>query len=158
MTPLTIRAKVVLERAAWVREMLDAIRFLPLESFEEFNEDRRNPDSAESCLRRALEALLDLGRHILAKRFGRGVVQYKEIPAALMEHHVIDADGAQILTELAGYRNRMVHYYNEVTRKELFEICKRQLDDVEGVLDEMLKWMRQNPDALDMSLESLKEH
>jgi uncharacterized protein YutE (UPF0331/DUF86 family) len=152
MTPSTIRRKVVLERVAWIRKMLDEIRLLPLETFDEFNSDSRNPNSAESCLRRALEALLDLGRHILAKRFGRGVVQYKEIAEALAENHVIDSGAAEILVELAGYRNRMVYFYNEVTREELFDICTTQLADVERVLDSILDWLRENPDALDQSI------
>lgn len=152
MTPATIRRKVVLERAAWIRKMLDEIRNLPLESFDVFDADSRNPNAAESCLRRALEALLDLGRHILAKRFGRGVVQYKEIAKALSESHVIDRETAELLVELAGYRNRMVHFYNEVTREELFEICTRQLTDVESVLDLILDWLRRNPEVLDHSV------
>jgi uncharacterized protein YutE (UPF0331/DUF86 family) len=152
MTPSTIRAKVVLNRAAWVRKMLDDIRALPLGSFDEFNSDMRNPNSAESCLRRGLEALLDLGRHILAKKFGRGVIQYKEIPEAMRECGVIDARTAELLTEMAGYRNRMVHFYNEVTREELFDICTNRLTDVEHVLDEILGWLRSDPEALDRSI------
>ena len=152
MTPSTIRAKVVLERAAWIREMLDAINLLPFESFDEFYADRRNQESAESCLRRALEALLDLGRHILAKQFGRGVVQYKEIAEALAECRVLDAEAADLLKEMAGYRNRMVHFYNEVTREELYEICTQRLGDVEQVLDAILGWLRNHPDALDKSI------
>lgn len=152
MTPSTIRAKVVLERLVWVRQMLDDIRSLPLDSFDEFDSDVRNPSSAESCLRRGLEALLDLGRHILARRFGRGVVQYKEIPEALKECGVVDARTAALLTEMAGYRNRMVHFYNEITRQELFDICTNQLTDVEYVFDEILGWLRSNPEALDRSI------
>jgi len=156
MTPSRVRAKVVLERTAWVREMLDRVRRLPLESFDEFNEDPRNHDSAESCLRRGLEALLDLGRHILAKRFGRGVVQYKEIATALEECRVLGSDEAKLLTELAGYRNRMVHFYNEITHEELFNICSEQLGDVERVVDELLAWLRDHPEALDMSIDKPK--
>lgn len=153
MTPSTIRAKVVLERIAWVREMLDRIKRLPLDSFDEFDQDIRNHDAAESCLRRALEALLDLGRHILAKQFGQGVVQYKEIAMALKENHVLSTDGTELLFELAGYRNRMVHFYNEITREELFNICSEQLVDVEKVMDELLVWLRTHPEVLDMFLD-----
>jgi hypothetical protein len=34
-------------------------------------------------LRRSLEALMDLGRHIVAKGFGRGVTEYREIESVL---------------------------------------------------------------------------
>jgi len=55
------------------------VRSLPLNSLEDFGEDPRTPAAAESYLRRCLEALLDLGRHILAKGFGRAAAEYKVI-------------------------------------------------------------------------------
>jgi uncharacterized protein YutE (UPF0331/DUF86 family) len=143
---------VVLEKSAWIRGALDAIRALPLQSIGEFESDSRNPASAESYLRRGLEALLDLGRHILAKGFGRGVVQYKEIPSALSEHGVIDAADASLMTDLAGYRNRLVHFYDEVSHEELHDICTRQLGDVERILDAILTWLRNHPEAIDESI------
>lgn len=152
MTPSPIRARVVLEKSAWIRAALDAIRALPIKSIDEFEQDSRNPSSAESYLRRGLEALLDLGRHILAKGFGRGVVQYKEIPAALSEYGVIDAADALLMTDMAGYRNRLVHFYDEVSHEELYDICTRQLSDVERVLDAILTWLRDHPEAIDGSI------
>ena len=71
MTPSLINAAVVADRMTWVTAMLDGIRALPLRSREEFDGDARNAAAAESYLRRALEALLDLGRHVLAKGFGQ---------------------------------------------------------------------------------------
>lgn len=50
--------------------MVQTIRELPLEDREAFFADNRNIWTADSCLRRGLEALFDLGRHILAKGFG----------------------------------------------------------------------------------------
>jgi uncharacterized protein YutE (UPF0331/DUF86 family) len=152
MTPSLIRTRVVLEKSAWIRNALDAIRALPIKSIDEFVSDSRNPSSAESYLRRGLEALLDLGRHILAKGFGRGVVQYKEIPAALSEYGVIDAADTTLMTDLAGYRNRLVHFYDEVSHEELYDICTRQLEDVERVLDAILSWLRDHPEILDSEI------
>jgi uncharacterized protein YutE (UPF0331/DUF86 family) len=152
MTPSLIRARVVLEKSAWLRDALDAIRGLPIQSIDEFLSDSRNPASAESYLRRALEALLDLGRHILAKGFGSGVVQYKEIPAALLGHGVIEAADAALMTDLAGYRNRLVHFYDEVSHEELHDICSRQLDDGERVLEAILSWLRNHPENLDTTI------
>ncbi len=149
MTPTRIRAEVVVERSALVRSMLDEIRRLPLEDLEEFLGDRRNPASAESFLRRALETLLDLGRHIAARGFGHAAVEYKEIPRALADQGVIDQSTCDLYLRMAGYRNRMVHFYHEITEQELFEICSHQLDDVERVLDALLAWLRANPDRLE---------
>jgi len=79
MTPSRLRATTVLERITWITQMLAGIRALPMDDFSVFQADPRNIASAESYLRRGLEALLDLGRHLLAKGFGIAVTEYKEI-------------------------------------------------------------------------------
>ncbi len=71
MTKGDISRRVVADRVQWVETMMAKLRELPIENRDEFFADSRNALACESCLRRALEALLDLGRHILAKKFGR---------------------------------------------------------------------------------------
>ena len=69
MTPSHLQARIINEKITWIGEMLASLRTLPLESYENFHPDPRNYAAAESYLRRALEGLLDLGRHILAKGY-----------------------------------------------------------------------------------------
>jgi uncharacterized protein YutE (UPF0331/DUF86 family) len=152
MTPSGLREKIIVERAAWIRKMIKGIQGLPLDSKESFLSDPRNAASAESYLRRALEALMDLGRHVLAKGFGKAVTEYKEIPGELHAEGVLHSTDAILMRELAGYRNRMVHFYNEVTADELYKICHDQLNDVERILAAILKWINSNPELLDRSL------
>lgn len=83
MAPGKAKQRIVADRLDWVQRMVDEIRTLPLGSLDEFSADRRNIGAAESCLRRALEALLDLGRHLLAKIFGEAVTEYKKIAEEL---------------------------------------------------------------------------
>lgn len=71
MTPGLLSKRVVSDRLSWVAQMVQEIRALPLTDRAAFLADRRNVWMADSCLRRGLEALFDLGRHILAKGFGR---------------------------------------------------------------------------------------
>ncbi len=68
-----ISKRVVADRISWISKMLGEIDSLPLENYEQFTSDKRNMWSAESCLRRTFKALMDLGRHIVAKGFGQGV-------------------------------------------------------------------------------------
>jgi uncharacterized protein YutE (UPF0331/DUF86 family) len=152
MTPSQLRAKVIAERVAWVRRMLAGIQTLPLSSLSEFESDPRNVAAAESHLRRALEALLDLGRHILAKGFARAVVEYRDVSKALGEVGVLDARQERLLRTLAGYRNRLVHFYHEVSNRELYEICAGQLGDIESVLGAILAWLSAYPEKLDRAL------
>lgn len=146
MTPGPLDKRVIAERSEWVREMLERIRALPLESVESFTGDPRNVDAAESCLRRALEALLDLGRHVLAKAFADAPSEYREVAERLGARGVLDEDEVELFTRMAGYRNRMVHFYDEVSEVELYEICTSRLPDVERVLGGLHRWIRTRED------------
>ncbi len=152
MTPGTISKRVVSDRLEWIERMIGEIRALPLADQDSFLGDYRNIGTAESCLRRSLEALLDLGRHILAKGFGSGVSEYKEIAVALKEQGVLSEAEAGLLRELAGYRNRLVHFYHEVEPNELYEICSFKLVDVERIAGACRDWLKGHPDHLDESL------
>jgi uncharacterized protein YutE (UPF0331/DUF86 family) len=152
MTPSGLREKVVAERVAWVRDMALAIRGLPLSDYDGFLADRRNVAAAESYLRRALEALMDLGRHVLAKGFGMATPEYRDIPVRLTEVHVLSVEDAEVMGRMARYRNRMVHFYQEVSARELYEICTRHLDEVEHVTSAMTAWVNAHPELIDRSL------
>jgi uncharacterized protein YutE (UPF0331/DUF86 family) len=149
VTPGRVNAATAMQKAAQVKAMLAGIHALPLDSLERFSADPRNAAAAESYLRRALEALLDLGRHVLAKVFGKGPAEYKEISVALVTAGVLTAEQGRLMTELAGYRNRMVHFYDEVSTGELYEICRDQVSDVQALLDAHLDWLRRHPDKVD---------
>jgi len=149
MTPSQLRARIIAERVAWIRRMLAGLRALPLEPYETFVSDPRNTAAAESHLRRALEALLDLGRHVLAKGFARAVVEYKDVARALAEVGILDGQQEMLLRTLAGYRNRLVHFYHQVSDRELHEICTRQLGDIETVLEAILGWIAAHPEKTD---------
>lgn len=132
--------------------MVAAIRDLPLDDREAFFADERNVWAAESCLRRALEALFDLGRHVVAKGFGRGVSEYREIARELASLGIIDPVEAEGMERMAGYRNRMVHFYHDVEAVELHTICVEHLVEVEHLAHSIRNWLQSHPELLDQTL------
>jgi uncharacterized protein YutE (UPF0331/DUF86 family) len=139
MTPANIDRKVITQRAAWIREMMGALGELPLKNKKSFIRNRRNVAAAESYLRRSLEALFDIGRHILVKRFAIPATEYKEIARGLLDKKILSEDEAELMRKMAGYRNRMVHFYHEITPEEIHEICLNHLDEIRLLLDRMLQ-------------------
>jgi uncharacterized protein YutE (UPF0331/DUF86 family) len=149
VTPGKVRAVTVTQKAAQVRDMLRGIRGLPLADTAAFRADPRNAAAAESYLRRSLEALLDLGRHILAKVIGEGPAEYKEVALSLTRAEVLDEAEGALLVQLAGYRNRLVHFYDEVSDEELFEICTQRVGDIDRLLEALLGWLRAHPELVE---------
>jgi uncharacterized protein YutE (UPF0331/DUF86 family) len=152
MTAGKANHKVIADRLDFVARMIGDIRSLPLGSLEEFMQDRRNIGAAESCLRRALEALLDLGRHLLSKVFGLAVTEYKKVADELEQNKVLARDAARHLRLIAGYRNRLVHFYHEVSAEELYQICSGELEDLLNVRDALIAWIKANPQCIDTTI------
>jgi len=150
MTPVS--EKVVAAKVETIQRMLRGVHTLPLADEEAFSQDFKMVAAGESMLRRALEALLDLGRHILAKGFDNSVVEYKQIGKTLGEVEILTTGSVTLLVNMAGYRNRLTHFYDEVTPKELYKILTTEISDIEAVLDEILVWLRAHPELINTSL------
>jgi len=124
-------------RLSLVDRYLERLRQLPAER-EQFLADPRNVDSAESLLRRALEALLDTARHLLAKGFGVAALEYREIARIAVERQLVQGEQlGHAFQRMAGFRIRPTHHYEEVTDDELFGIRSERLGDIDAVRDQL---------------------
>lgn len=131
MTAGKINERVIVQRVQWIRQMSDAIRDLPIQDKVEFLRNPHNVAAAESYLRRALEALFDIGRHVLARKFAHPAAEYKEIADGLFKEKILARKDADLLRQMAGYRNRVAHFYHEISAEELFDICAHHLDEIQ---------------------------
>ena len=152
MSPSKISKRTFLDRVAWVDRMVAQIRALPVSDRAAFMADSRNIWAAESCIRRALEAIFDIGRHLLAKGFGAGVSEYKAIAEGLKARGVLTEEQADLMKILAGYRNRMVHFYHEISIDELYQLCAHQLADITATRDALRDWVHAHPELVDPTL------
>ena len=146
MTPGSVNRAIVADKTALIRRLLDGVRTLPLDDLDTFTADPRMVAAGESYLRRALEALLDVARHILAKGFARGPTEYAEVARQLGESGVVSRDQSKRLVLMARYRNRLVHVYDQVTDAELYELLARRLGDIEEIIGEITTWMAGHPE------------
>jgi uncharacterized protein YutE (UPF0331/DUF86 family) len=152
MVPGLVSQKIATAKLDVISEMLGSIESLPLASENEFTRDPHMVAAGESYLRRALEALLDLGRHVLAKGFGLPVAEYAAIAEQLGAKGVVASDLAARMKLMASYRNRLVHGYDVVKPNELYTILTSKVSDVVAVSDAVRSWLAENPERVDRSL------
>ena len=117
---------------------------------------KQNFAVAEHYLRRALEAVFDIGGHIIS-RFsyspGKRPKSLKEIGLALGEKGIVNKTfAAKKLIEMAGYRNRLVHFYEEITPKELYQIVTKDLNDLE-IFARSIVGLVEKPEKAELSIE-----
>lgn len=122
---------LITERTNIIRSVVKRLKLLAEMPLEEFCSNEDAVDIAENRLRRALEALFDLGRHLVVKS-GAGIPSdYRSVIEMMKESKILPENYANRIAGMAGYRNRLIHNYNKVTPRELYQIMQTRLSDFE---------------------------
>lgn len=104
-------------------------------------------------LHRALEGVFHIGSHILSRIPGAEAHDYKEIARKLGECGIVEKEFADTrLVEMAGYRNRLVHFYADITPAELYQIVAENLRDFDIFL-QSIKNLLNNPKNFNLTSE-----
>ncbi len=152
MVKQTIKSQAILPRIDGIQHDLAKLRELSAMGLQRMSEET-NFVLAQFYLRRALEGVFHIGSHILARLPGCRAVEYKDIARKLGEAGIIEQDIAQNkLKSMAGYRNRLTHFYADVKPEEIYEILKNHLNDFEKYL-EMIKKVLGNLDKYNLEIE-----
>lgn len=138
---MPVNKLLVKQRLALIRQYLlelDKLARLDVDAFC----DPLTAAAAESFLRRSLEAVFDTGRHILAKKGTFNIaLEYKGIAQGLGDNGIISGQLAGQLVKMAGYRNRLVHLYHQVSNEELYEIIQNNLCDLRQFLEQIMGYL-----------------
>jgi uncharacterized protein YutE (UPF0331/DUF86 family) len=138
-----LNKEVLQARISYIEDSLRSLERFNKVSFEEFHSNPDNFRIAFYDLHRALEAVLDIGSHILSRIPGARPASYKDIPRLLGKYKIIPSDfvGNQ-LSKMAGYRNRMVHFYGEISENEIYKIIQEELPDFHTFCGHIEKLLR----------------
>lgn len=118
---------------------------------EEFKSSKENYGLAEHYFRRSLEGILTVGTHILS-RLPEKTKDYQEIIISLANQKIIPKEFAERNKKLAGYRNRLVHIYWEVSEEEMYKVIKEYLEDLDKFCQYFQKVL-QNPEKFGLRIE-----
>lgn len=69
-------------------------------------------------------------------------IEYKSIARGLIEIGTVDNKLGEILTQMAGYRNRLVHMYNIIGDEELYQVIQSNTKDIENFVSEVKKYLK----------------
>lgn len=97
--------------------------------FQEYVADYFIHKTAERLLETAIEACLDMGRHLIAREGFRYPEENKEVFRVLAEEKVISADLLARLEDMAKFRNVLVHGYARIDHSRVYAILQKDLGD-----------------------------
>jgi len=120
-----------------IRDAVHELQALSLKEIgmETYQANKRTRALSEHYLRLAIEATLDLGRHVVVKT-GLGMPQeYREVGKILREEGVVPTDLGKKLEAMAGMRNVLVHLYWDIDYALLYETIVEELDTFERYIE-----------------------
>lgn len=127
--PERLRPKI-----AHIRERLRRLGEIRARGREAFMDDELLQDAAVRNLQTAIEAVLDMANHIVA-RGGMGTpASYRDAVETLLDRGILPDERGDAYRAMIGFRNRAVHLYEEVDAESVFEILENDLGDFEAFI------------------------
>ena len=136
-----VNREVVLDRISIIKNSLKRLKEISKLSKQEFKNNDDYFAIAEHHLRRSLEAVIDLGRHICVKEDLGQPQDYTEVFDILNNGGVLSKEFTENIRGMAGYRNRLVHMYNQIDREEIYQILQERLDDFDIFTNEIMNYI-----------------
>ena len=99
--------------------------------FQTYAEDPLIRDVPERNLQVAVEAMLDIGNHLISAYGWECPEEYQNVPKKLAKQGVLPEDFAQRLRKMAAFRNILVHEYLEIDDQLVYNILQTGLEDFE---------------------------
>lgn len=147
-----IKSQSIIPRIDGIQRDVGKLKELGKLSITEFAKED-NFIKAQFYLRQALEGVFHIGSHILSRIPGGRATEYKEIALKLGEVGIVDKNFAQTkLKNMAGFRNRLTHFYAEIVSEEIYKIIQENLDDLEMFLT-AIKSLMKNPQKFNLQIE-----
>jgi uncharacterized protein YutE (UPF0331/DUF86 family) len=136
---------VVLNKKESIERCIRQIRrYYVMPSELPFEKDHLRQDAIAANLQRAAEQVIDMANHIIRKRKLGLPKESGESFELLARAGVIPQDLADKLQGMVGFRNIMVHQYQEIDIKIMVDVIEHHLDDLIVFTDHVMEFVRRH--------------
>lgn len=125
-----VREEIIRKRLNKLDEYLGVLKKLQRYSFEEFKADPEYYGSAERFLHLAIEAIIDMGNHVIADSELGVVNWYSDIPKIMAEKGFISSELEEKWIRMIGFRNILVHEYIDIDRRIVYDVLQNNIHDL----------------------------
>jgi uncharacterized protein YutE (UPF0331/DUF86 family) len=129
-----VDASLILRKISRVRNNLSRLREKEKISLKSFKEDLDIQDIVLHNLQLAIQGCIDIGSHIISDE-GWGIAgSLSEIFYILQEKGVIRGDLTEKMVSVVGFRNILIHEYDEINLNIVHDILQNHLIDIDEYL------------------------
>lgn len=125
---------LIIAKASSVKRHLNRIKEKRDTDLETFLKDLDRQESILFNLQMAIQNCIDIAAHIISEE-GVGVPgSTNEMFYLLEDNGYISVDITEKMVKAVGFRNFIVHEYGKVELKQVFEVAKKEIEDLEKYL------------------------
>jgi len=129
-----------------IPENLEKLEIFRAMGYEEFTSDFRNIDSALHRFQTSIQALVDIGGYIIASLGLRAPGTSGEVIDILVEHGLLNAAQRDRYISMIQFRNRIVHFYNDIDLKILYQILQEEVVDIRELYRTLILIIEDHPE------------
>jgi len=116
---------IIKERIKKIEEAVAELKQIRRLSKKEFFKEKRIQYASMYAMIIGIEAICDIGNHILSKYFNRAAETYKDVILFLGECKVIPEGFSQKSSQMADFRNILIHLYHDIDTEEVYKNLKK---------------------------------
>lgn len=121
-----------------IKEDIEELEKMKEVAIDQLKQNRREAAAAKFFIREAIEAMIDIAAHIVAKKLLGTPSTNVEIIEILSNKDMVSKENIATYIKMVKYRNRLVHFYQEVTIQEIYDIIQNKLGDFKNFIAEIL--------------------
>lgn len=135
----------VISKISFIKEQVNEINQLLAEKHDQ--DILGNPwliKGLKYALQTSIEAVIDIAYHIAAKVFNHAPADARDAVKTLVEGGLISSKDILTYNKMIGFRNRVVHGYQEVSPERVLEMARNELGDFDRYIRQISRVLEDN--------------
>lgn len=129
------KMEIIEEEISFLKEMQEF-------NFTEFQKDLRNIKSVCRSFQNSIQALIDIGNHIVSSLNLGKPEFYEDIPKFLKDSGIITLEFEEKFIKMIRFRNFLVHEYDKIDPSRIYKYLQNNLKDLEEGLIIIVNFLR----------------
>lgn len=134
---------VIKERIKKIEEAVVELKKLRQLNQKVFEKEKTSQYAAMYAMIVGIEAICDIGNHLLAKYFNQAAETYKDIIISLGENGVIPKSFSQESAQMTDFRNILIHLYLKIDTREVYNNLQKAPEEFIKFSQYFLKFLEQ---------------
>ncbi|WP_176226958.1 type VII toxin-antitoxin system HepT family RNase toxin [Candidatus Hakubella thermalkaliphila] len=134
---------LIIRKIVLISKDCEALKSLAQLSYEDYVAEPTNEVLAERYLERMIGRMIDINYHLITEKGHPPPPDYFQSFLKLAEIKILPFDLVQQIAPCAGLRNRIVHEYDEIDTKKVYEGLQAAMRDIPLYLSYISKFIEE---------------